>query len=279
MIEGFNQDARRLGLASYGLSEDQAWNWRYGVYSQRNVQGLGNSIDDHLQLEFAGRLANTAWYDEVSGGRGYAHWAVSGTHADSTDRALANEARFRTRPEARSTNRWLNTGRIEGADHYELLGLEGVVNVGALQIVSEYQHLWLSRDSGFRDTQFNGGYIQASYFLTGEHMPWDRKSGTLGRVIPHQNFWIVDRCDGCRDAGWGALQVAARLSYADFSDRDVLGGEGDSLTLGLNWLWNPNARMQFNYIAGRVDNRDAGEGDGIESANYHIFGARFMVDF
>ena len=110
-------------------------------------------------------------------------------------------------------------------------------------------------------------------------MPWDRKSGTLGRVIPHQNFWIVDRCDGCRDAGWGALQVAARLSYADFSDRDVLGGEGDSLTLGLNWLWNPNARMQFNYIAGRVDNRDAGEGDGIESANYHIFGARFMVDF
>lgn len=277
VIEGFNQDARRLGLASYQVSDDQAWNIRYGVYNQRNIQGLGNAIDDHLQLEFAGRIANTIWYDETSGGRGYAHWAIAGTHADSSDDALINEARFRTRPEARSTNRWLNTGRIDGADHYELLALEGVVNVGAVQVVGEYQHVWLTREDGFEDVEFNGGYVYASYFFTGEHMPWDRKTGTLGRVIPHQNFWLVDRCDGCREAGWGAWQIAARFSYADFTDQDILGGEGESFTLGLNWLWNPNARMQFNYIAGRVTNRDAGAG--IESADYNIFGTRFMVDF
>lgn len=137
VIEGFNQDARRLGLQSYGLSEDQAWNWRYGVFNQRNVQALGNYIDDHLQLQVAGRLAHTMWYDEYSGGRGYAHWAVSGTHADSTTEASPNEARFRTRPEARSDGRWLDTGAIDGADSYELLGLESVVNVGAFQVVDE----------------------------------------------------------------------------------------------------------------------------------------------
>ena len=69
VIEAFNQDARRLGLASYGVSDDQKWNWRYGVYNQRNVQALGNYLDDHLQLEVTGRLANTIWYDEISGGR------------------------------------------------------------------------------------------------------------------------------------------------------------------------------------------------------------------
>ncbi len=276
VIEGFNQDARRLGLASYGVSEDQSWNWRYGVWNQRNVQGLGNYIDDHLQLEVAGRLANTIWYDDVSGGRGYAHWAVSGTHADSTTNAT-NEARFRTRPEARSSNRWLNTGRIDGADHFELLGLEGVVNVGAVQIVGEYQSVWMSRETGFEDARFDGAYIYASYFLTGEHMPWDRKSGTIGRVTPHQNFWLVDKCNGCREGGWGAWQVAARYSYADFSDQDIFGGEGESLTLGLNWLWNPNARMQFNYINGQIDNRDAGVGP--EDVDYDIYGARFMIDF
>ena len=79
VIEGFNQDARRLGLASYGFSDNLRWNWRYGVYNQRNVQGLGNYVDDHLQLEVAGRLANTIWYDDISGGRGYAHWAISGS--------------------------------------------------------------------------------------------------------------------------------------------------------------------------------------------------------
>jgi phosphate-selective porin OprO/OprP len=276
VIEGFNQDARRLGLASYGVSDNERWNWRYGVWNQRNVQALGNYIDDHLQLEVAGRLANTLWYDDVSGGRGYAHWAISGTHADSTTNAT-NEARFRTRPEARSSNRWLNTGRIDGADHFELLGLEGVVNVGAVQIVGEYQSVWLSRDAGFEDVRFDGAYVYASYFLTGEHMPWDRKSGTLGRVIPHQNFWLVDKCNGCRDGGWGAWQLAARYSYADFSDQDVLGGEGESLTIGMNWLWNPNARMKFNYINGQINNRDAGVG--AEDVDYDIYGARFMIDF
>ncbi|MGB7344345.1 MAG: porin [Pirellulaceae bacterium] len=278
VIEGFNQDARRLGLASYGVSDDQRWNWRYGVWNQRNVQALGNYVDDHLQLEVAGRIANTLWYDEVSGGRGYAHWGISGTHADSTtNTANGNEARFRTRPEARSSNRWLNTGRIDGADHFELLGLEGVVNVGAVQIVGEYQNVWMSREAGFQDARFDGGYVYASYFLTGEHMPWDRQSGTLGRIIPHQNFWMVDKCDGCRDAGWGAWQVAARYSQADFSDQDVLGGEGESFTFGLNWYWNPNARMQFNYITGDIENRDTGAGP--EAASYDIYGARFMVDF
>jgi phosphate-selective porin OprO/OprP len=280
VIEANNQDARRLGLASYGVSDNQAWNWRYGVYNQENVQATGNYSGDHLQLEFAGRLANTIWYDEISGGRGYAHWAISGTHADSTP-GPDNEARWRTRPEARSIASWINTGFVAGADHFEQLGWEGVVNVGALQVVGEYQSVWLDRD-GFADTNWQGGYVYASYFLTGEHMPWDRKSGTLARPVPFQNFWVVDRCDGCRDAGWGAWQIAARYSVADYTDQDVFGGEGESFTFGLNWYWNANARMQFNYINGEIKNRDVDDNPAVvdaRSGSYDIYGARFMVDF
>lgn len=278
VIEAHNQDARRLGLASYGVSDNQKWNWRYGVYNQRNVQALGNYVDDHLQLEFTGRLANTIWYDEVSGGRGYAHWAISGSHADSTDNANnENEARFRTRPEARSENRWLDTGRIAGADYFNLLGLEGVVNVGRVQVVGEYQRTWVDRQDIYEDVAFDGGYVYVSYFLTGEHMPWDRESGTLGRIKPFQNFWLVDRCNGGRSAGWGAWQLAARWSTADFSDADILGGVGDSFTFGLNWYWNPNARMQFNYIAGEISERATDNGPA--SGEYDIFGARWMIDF
>ena len=278
VIEAFNQDARRLGLASYGVSDDQKWNWRYGVYNQRNVQALGNYLDDHLQLEVTGRLANTIWYDEISGGRGYAHWAISGSHADSTDNGNnSNEARFRTRPEARSEKRWLNTGRISNADYFNLLGLEGVINVGRIQVVGEYQRTWVDRQEISPDVAFDGGYVYVSYFLTGEHMPWDRKSGTLARIKPFQNFWLVDRCNGGRSAGWGAWQLAARWSHADYTDEDIFGGVGDSFTFGLNWYWNPNARMQFNYIAGEITDRDTGTG--AESGEYDIFGARWMIDF
>jgi phosphate-selective porin OprO/OprP len=280
VIESFNQDARRLGICAYNNTEDLAWNWRYGVYNQHLMQNSGQYISDHMQGEIAGRIANTAWYDETSGGRGYAHWAVSGTVAwpDGTGGPFeSNEARFRHRPEARSINRWLNTDRIDGADTYELLGLEGVVNLGSLQMVAEYQTIFMQRDAGFDDVTLHGGYVYLSYFLTGEHMPWKRTSGTIDRVKPFENFFLLKGCDGCTVRGKGAWQIAARYSYADFNDADVLGGVGNSVTLGLNWLWNPNARMQFNYIFGDV--QDVGV-DGVPtSGDYQIVGTRVMIDF
>lgn len=287
VIESFNQDARRFGVCSYGVSEDQAWNWRYGVYNQRLIQDEGNYVSDHFQAEIAGRLANTIWYDECSDGRGYAHWGIAGTWANTDQNADAdnfadsgrNEARFRHRPEARTDQRWLDTGLISGADDYTLLGLEGVINVGALQIVGEYQNVWMNRVAG-NDLNFNGAYAYVSYFLTGEHIPWDRKSGTLGRVIPFENFFLVDRCCGGTGGGMGAWQVALRWSYADFSDDDIQGGVGESLTAGLNWHWTPYSRMQFNYIYGDIEQNDLNAAAGAPNfGTYHILGTRIMVDF
>ena len=287
IVESFNQDARRMGIASYGVSDDLAYNWRYGVYNQRLVQDEGNYTNDHLQLEFAARLANTIWYDECSDGRGYAHWAVSGSLAYPDGSTAANnggtgpdvnEARFRHRPEARTASRWLDTGVIAGADKYQLLGFEGVVNVGPFQIVGEYLNTWMQRDSGSgNDLYFGGGYLQASYFLTGEHVPWQRKSGTVGRVKPFENFFWVDTCDGCSAGGMGAWQVALRWSYADLTDENIFGGVGENLTVGLNWHWNPNARMQFNYIYGDIDGRQLASGR--DGGDYHIVGTRLMIDF
>ncbi len=61
------------------------------------------------------------------------------------------------------------SGRIGGAENYQLVGFEGVWNDGPTQIVAELQNAWLCRDMD-SDLQFYGGYIQASHFLTGEHM-------------------------------------------------------------------------------------------------------------
>ena len=279
VIESFNQDARRLGVASYGVSEEQDWNWRLGVYNQRLMQDEGQHINDHLQAEIAGRLANTfMWEDD---GRTHGHWAINGTLAHPDGSAVSagsinldNEARFRHRPEARSVNRWLDTGPIAGADWYTMIGFESLWNFGPLQLCGEYQNMWLDRDTGFGNTVYlNGGYAYVSYFLTGENMVWSRKSGTVGRVIPDQNFSLASDGDA---GGWGAWQVALRWSYADFTDEDIAGGVGESLTLGLNWHWNPNARMQFNYINGRISDRDFG---GFAGGDYEVIGTRFMIDF
>lgn len=286
VIEAFNEDTRRLGVSANGISDDLAWNWRYGVWQLERTQDDGQTFGDAYQLQAAARLANTYWYDECSGGRGYAHWAVAGAIADPDETGgpqNSNEARFRTRPEARTDERWLNTGRIADISHFDILALEHVYNYGAFQWVSELQGLWTDRDNGSDDTFFYGGYTYVAYMLTGEHMPWERETGTLGRIKPFENFFWVDKCDGCRGRGIGAWQVAFRYSYLDMNDADIFGGVANSYTTSLVWYWNPNASVQFNWVHGAI--RDAAVADGAGGSgvpvdsDYDILGVRFRIDY
>ena len=196
--------------------------------------------------------------------------------ARATPGQAPSEARFRTRPEAVTDSRWLDTGIIPGADTYQILGLENVWNFGSLQLVGEYLNSWVDRN-GFADVSFPGGYVYLAYFLTGEFMPWDRETGQLARPKPLENFFIVDTADDGVQAGWGAWQLAYRWSYADYTDEDILGGIGRSHTLGLNWYWNEYSRMQFNALYGEID--DHAPVAGFTSGHYTILGMRFMVDF
>jgi len=300
IVEALNQDSRRLGICSYGISQDLRYNWRFGVYNQELIQNKSGYIGNNLQGELAGRMATTWWYDECSGGRGYGHFALSGSWGSPDGRNPdINQARYRTRPEARTTNRWLDTGRIAGANNNYLGGLEYVFNAGPVNFAAEYMGTSVSRKINDADPgdslNFHGGYAQVAYFLTGEHMPWDRKTGCLARIKPFENFFAVCDCDGFLQRGLGAWQVAARYSYADFADDDIYGGVGRSLTLGLNWYWNPYARMQLNYIFGNITD-GPGYGDPITakqfppanpttnpdlfgSGDYQVLGLRFMIDF
>lgn len=286
VVEAFNIDARRLGIQSVGVSENLAWNWRWGVFNQRLIQDEGVYIGDHWQSQIAGRIANTAWHDGHSGGRGYLHWALAGTWAntdgDADNENFAgsgvNEARFSTRPEARSVRRWLDTGVIAGAESYTLLATEAVLNLGPLQLVAEQQNVFVERSSADR-LYLHGGYAYASYFLTGEHIPWNRELGVIGRVIPREDFFLFNTRRGVC-GGLGAWQLALRWSYADFADGDLLGGDGRSLTFGANWYWNPYAKLQLNYLYGEIKDNDLNAPAGAPTfGDYHALGTRFVIDF
>jgi phosphate-selective porin OprO/OprP len=284
VAEAFNPGPRRLGVQSWSHTEDKSWNWQYGVFNEAEFRPSGFYTSDHWQAQVAGRLANTLWYDESSDGRGYAHWAISGTHADVDGDALTpnyansglSQAIFRSRPEARTVNPWVDTELIPEADNFNLVGLESVVNLGPTQFVAEYMSNWVNRTDA-NQLHYHGGYAYLSYFLTGEHMSWERDTGQLGPVSPFENFFLVDTCRDGVSGGWGAWQVAVRGSYGDLSDEDVQGGVGESVTLGLNWWWNQNARMQFNYIYGNIYDNDINAVNGINHGTYQIIGTRFAM--
>ncbi len=296
-VESFNEDARRFGLGMYGHSDDESTGWGYGIYNLENINTDGRFIGDSMQMGGYGRYWRSPWYDETSGGRGYWHMGLSGAVAHPDGDAEFdldqnhNEGRFRTRPSARSDQRWLHTGRIPGADWYETLALESILNIGSLQLTGEYFFTALQRDrlvppGGFEDPFsppldddffFHGGYLYASYFLTGEFNPYSRTSGTLQRVHPHEYFFFVDRFRGGRGGGWGAWQVALRYDYIDLTDGGVRGGVGNLVTGALNWHWTAHSKVQNNLIWGDI--ADSGNAGPFDGGDFWILGMRFMIDF
>lgn len=281
VVEAFNEDARRPGIAMYGYTDDESLHWRYGVYFLENISRDGRLIGNSNQMSVNGRLSGSPWYDKATDGRGYFHWAISGMAArpdgdDNDSNTNSNEGRFRTRVGARTDERWLNTGRIDGAETYQILGLEGIFNAGPFQLVSEFQHTWLQREGG-SDVQFKGAYAYVSYFLTGEHIPYNRKTGCIGRVVPFENFFLVDNCLGGNSCGWGAWNVALRYDYLDLSDDDVLGGVGTAWTTALNWHWTPYSKVQIDASYGDI--RDHAPVGGFTSGNYFLVGTRFAIEF
>jgi len=286
VVDAFNNDARRLGVEAYGYSDNERWNWRYGGFDMQNIAKVGRIYSNNFEPEVAGRIANTIWYDEMSGGRGYAHWALSGAACFPNG---GRTARFKTRPEAYSQTSWYDTGQITNGDTYQLGGVEAVVNVNQLSVVGEYLSVEMQR-TGASDLNFYGGYFYVAYWLTNDYSPWNRQRGVLGRTIPNENFFIVRAEDGSRIRGWGAWQIAGRYSRGNFSDgtgpQRIEGGIGQSFTFALNWWWNPYARMQFNYINGQISSRNtqltgqrpAPIGTGT-SGDYNIFGTQFMIDW
>lgn len=292
-VETFNEDARRLGACMYGHNDSESVNWRYGAFLLENLSGDGRYRGDYDEAGLYGRLAMSPWYDEISGGRGYYHCAIAGsantTDADGTidNDSNSNEARFRTRPLARSSSRWWDTGRLLGAESYQQLAFESMLNIGAFQLTGEYINTWVQRDplGGFNgeDLHFQGAYLFANYFLTGEHVPLKRTSGTIDRVKPFENFFLVDRCCGGTGTGWGAMSVGIRADYLDLSDGDIRGGDGYAITLSNNWYWTAYSKLQTNLVMGEID--DAGQGrsnvplaQGV-SGDFTILGFRYMIDF
>jgi len=284
VVETFNEDARRPGITLYGNTEENDWGWASGVYLLKNISRDGRSIGDSSQASANVRLFSSPYYE--NDGADYFHWAVAGMFArpdgdvDPGDTNV-NEGRFRTRTQSRSSSRWLNTGRIPGIEWFETLAFEAMYNAGPLQITGEYMFNWSQRDSVTPGTGpdlfFSGAYVYVSYFLTGEHMAYNRRSGTLARLHPRQNFWLADWVRGKHGGGWGAWQIAARYSHLDITDHDIRGGVGNIFELGVNWHWTSHSHVQFSVMWGDIE-QHAPVG-GFTDGNFVTIGSRFQADF
>jgi phosphate-selective porin OprO/OprP len=266
--------ARNLGIMAFDQFQNENGTWALGTF-RSNSDNFGDDAGDQEGQALTGRLTWLPWYDEASDGRGYWHLGTAYSFRQAADGIV----RFRSRPEAvgRSESEnisvpfFVDTGNL-AAHNNQLYGLESVFTWGAFSVQGEYMFVPVDRTTGDNVT-FSAGYVYASYFLTGEHRPYNRKLGFMDRVIPFENFFRVRTNDGLVCNGWGAWEVAARLSRIDLTQADVAGGDLTDFTVSLNWYLTPYHRVKWEYIQANLDRAPFG------STDTGIFGIRFDTDF
>lgn len=159
-------------------------------------------------------------------------------------------------------------------------GLELALAKGPTKLQAEYTHANFDAKSNAVTsagatyaTKSSGNvkimYVELMHNLTGESWSGVYSNGTIGGIRPNSNFNLAD------GSGTGAWQLGLRLSEYDASDfglnTSTSGGatsvsaggnplyqiegspKGKTITLGLNWILNPNARIMFNYATTKFD--------------------------
>jgi phosphate-selective porin OprO/OprP len=139
-----------------------------------------------------------------------------------------------TRPEAHiADKKLLDTGMIMNADDSLMYNAEASLVWGPAHAQGEYFAESVRRV--FASTLFfDGWYVQAGFFLTGESRNYDMKSGKYKGISPKRRI--------------GAWEIAARFSTLDLQSNDVRGGIEKDVTAGLNWWVNRNIMLRFNYV-------------------------------
>ncbi len=206
------------------------------------------------------------------------HIGGAQSHRDPTDDVIL----IRVRNEIRNApfpllNLVANTGLIR-ADSQDLYNIETAGAYRRWTYQGEYTVNMVNRAAtdtipNMGTAVFQGYYLSGLVFLTGEHRTWNPKTATFNRVIPKKNFgfhpgtWCVK--------GPGAWELAARYTYLNLDDKAITGGRLNDVTLGVNWYWNPNTKMQFNYDYVYIQ----GGQNPLARGAVHSFGTRLAYDF
>ncbi|MDB5393659.1 MAG: porin [Rhodospirillales bacterium] len=160
-------------------------------------------------------------------------------------------------PELRiDTTTFANTGTLGTIANPVTSGIvynvEAAGNYRNLFFQGEYFHYQIDRRN-LATADFDGGYAQVAYALTGETHKYNPASGSYQRLVPENAFSV-------KDGFPGAWEVAARVSYVDLNDHFIAGrslasqpsavdgGRQTSYTVALNWYPNNYLRFMLDYL-------------------------------
>jgi phosphate-selective porin/CheY-like chemotaxis protein len=184
------------------------WSFATGIYGGNPS---ANSSDDE-GYGFSGRFT----YAPINEDSKTLHFGVSGIlrHPDQAD----NSMRIAPHPESHITSPLLDTGSIINVDYATAYSLEFASVYGPFSLQSEFMQQQIYRQHE-NNLNFNGFYIYASWFLTGESRNYDSTEAIFGHTKPKHNL---------HQGGTGAWEIGIRYSYLDLTFESFEQAEGST---------------------------------------------------
>jgi phosphate-selective porin OprO and OprP len=226
------------------------WSLNAGLFGE-GIDGASGDEDEGFAI--SGR----ATYAPILNQQQHLHLGASVSYRDS---GSIDAISFSDRPESHVTNvKEVSTGSFNADSNIRSVA-EAAYTYGPFSLQSEYYYVDIDRDSAtLSDLDFSGYYVEGSWFLTDDMRPYSARKGSYGKIKPSS---VVGK------GGIGAWQLAARFSSVDLNDNDILGGDAENFSLGLNWYATNNIRMSANYI--KVLDVKGGDGDGDEPEAFQV---------
>jgi phosphate-selective porin OprO and OprP len=303
---------RQIGAAV--LLGNEHWSFQSGAYGAsvgeaNDVPGQEEFDDDKLALSVRGTVAPIN--RDVNGVHQVLHFGAGYRHRDAGTLNDCGEViceggdlnalfQYRARgADLHLADRFVDTPQIFDEDN--MFNLEAAFVWGPFSMQGEYSQLkadipgnintlpegdpdFVGIDSRVRPT-YDGWYVDASWYLTGETRAYEASTGVFGRTKVKDPVWNGS-------GGWGAWQIAGRYDVINLSDKAeaiaACGECGDQETwlIGLNWLLTDYTVIKFNVTQSKITGGNngfaRGSGDGFnrnDGAEITGFGTRVQVDW
>jgi phosphate-selective porin OprO/OprP len=260
---------------------DTFWAGAYATGPTSGAIHSGSSINPNGTTEQFGAVVRAA--GQIVSGPGYSlHLGADAEFLIKPARNQITAAQTLTlsdRPELRiDPTAIVSTGALANVSGAQVYSVEAAGTYGPFFAQGEYYWYNVDRNAlpGMPSVKFEGGYAQASFVLTGETRTYNPAAAAYNGIVPANPFSLA--------GGWGAWEIAARISQIDLNDQlatanGVAGGRQTVYTAGLNWYVNRNVRFMFNYLHGDITKQVSATNPGDVGARFDALAMRTQVAF
>ncbi len=284
---------RQIGVAI--LAGGEHWSFQTGAYGAPVAEATDYLMD---QNAYSARLTVAPINREVNGVNQVLHLGASWRHRDEADNQRAGSAfgsvnddqpfRYRARgADLHLADRFIATPFIGGDD--DLVNLEAAFVWGPFSMQGEYANLEVNSvnlpvpctGAFFKcatvNPSYDGWYVDASLYLTGETRTYEAATGEFGRPkVKHPVLW------GKGGGGYGAWQIAGRYDVLDLSDKNStlvgyngttggsaqacsLCGDQNTWLIGVNWWLNDYTALKLNVTQTHIEGSNPVNAFGVNS--------------